>query len=130
MPIPRPYRFANFINTELLQPVAFDDNVLFIPQTVAQQMPVLTDPEQLMLALWDGQRAPEIVACTANPQNGMLTILRAQESTSAIAWDAGTQVKCILSASGILQSTWTVDGILPSYPGWNDARGTLPCSYK
>jgi hypothetical protein len=118
MPIPKPYRFANFINTELLQPVAFDDNVMFIPQTVAQQMPTLTDPEQLMLALWDGQRAPEIVACTANPQNGMMTVVRAQESTSALAWDAGTQVKCILSAGIIdsaLQAYFDLPGQLTGY---------------
>lgn len=113
MPIPRPYRFANFIDTELLADLSAVDTVLSIPVDMALQLPTLTAPEQIILALWDGQQAPELVAVTDNPQTGLLTVERAQEGTSALAWGAGTQVKCVLSA-GIIDSALQAYFNLPS----------------
>lgn len=118
MPIPTPFRYANFINTELLEPIAAGDTTIRIPVSVSQALPTLVPPEKIMLALWDGQQAPELVGVTDNPQSGFLTVERAMESTSGVAWDAGTQVKCVLSAGIIdaaLQAYFDLPGQLTGF---------------
>jgi len=118
VPIPTPFRYANFINTELLEPIAAGDTTIRIPVSVSQALPTLVVPEKIMLALWDGQQAPELIGVTDNPQSGFMTVERAMESTSGVAWDAGTQVKCVLSAGIIdaaLQAYFDLPGQLTGF---------------
>lgn len=97
---PTQYVFGNFFETELVVGVTAAGTTLLVPPSMSIALPVCapTVPSVAQLVLWDGVLPPEIVACTANPQTGSLTVLRAQEGTSAQAWGAGTQIRSALTA--------------------------------
>lgn len=111
------YKFANFIATELEEGISAGALEMSIPLAISELLPTLTGDEEIRLVLWDGQQDPEIVAVTDNPQTGTLTIERAKESTTAVAWAAGTQVKCVLTAEIInaaLEAFFDLDAVLES----------------
>jgi len=95
------FLFANFFATELVSAVTVSDTVLSIPPDASMALQNFTSGFYAPLTLWDGQNPPEIVWCTQNPQTGLLTVLRAQEGTSAFGWAAGTQVISSLTAAVI-----------------------------
>jgi hypothetical protein len=91
-------KYANFIATELEEGISAGATELIVPLAVTEALPTLGVDEEIRLVLWDGQQAPEIVSVTDNPQTGVLTVTRGEESTTAKAWEAGTQVRCTLTA--------------------------------
>lgn len=98
--------FSNFMVGELLDNVLAVTTELRVSPAVAAKLQLFSQGDGLeaRLTLWDGQQAPEIVGCVANPQTGVLTVNRAQEGTTAVAWAAGTQVRCVLTADVINQA--------------------------
>src|SRR5437764_716364 len=99
--MPTQYAFANFFSTQLSAGVSISATTITIPAADSAKLQVITAGSgiQAQLVLWDGANPPEIVGCTANPQNGSLTVIRGQEGTSAFAWGVGTQVRCALTAA-------------------------------
>jgi microcystin-dependent protein len=93
--------FGNFFNTELTAGISVSATTLLVPPSATLNLPILTSGQEARLVLWDGVIAPEIVACTANNQTGTLTVVRAQEGTTAQAWAAGTQVQSTITAEVI-----------------------------
>lgn len=98
--------FTNFMVGELLDNILAATTELRIAPSVAAQLQLFNPGDNLeaRLTLWDGQEDPEIVGCIGNPQTGVLTVNRAQENTTARAWSAGTQVRCVLTAAVINQA--------------------------
>jgi microcystin-dependent protein len=94
------YVFGNFFETELTVGVTAAGTMLLVPPSATAALPICDPnvPSQAQLVLWDGVLPPEIVSCTNNPQTGALTVVRAQEGTTAQAWSAGTQVRSSLTA--------------------------------
>jgi hypothetical protein len=99
------YVFANFFESELVAGLTAGSTVMMISPSDAEDLPVILpgSSAQAMLAIWDGQLPPEIVAVTQNDQSGTMVIARAQESTVPQAWASGTQVRCAITA-GILNT--------------------------
>lgn len=103
--MPNSFVFANFMVGELLEPITVSTTEIEVSPSVAAKLQLFTQANLLeaRLVLWDGQSAPEIVGCISNPQTGVLTVTRAQENTTAVAWPAGTQVRAAMTA-GILST--------------------------
>src|SRR5215469_1977307 len=95
------FLFANFFATEISATLTVASTVITIPPTASAQVPVFNSGFNMPLTLWDGTNAPEIVWATANDGAGNLTVLRAQENTSAFAWTQGTQIISTLTAAVI-----------------------------
>jgi hypothetical protein len=92
------FKFANFVATELEEGISAGATEMIIPVAASEDLPTLGVDEEIRLVLWDGQSDPEIVSVTDNPQTGVLTIERGMEDTTALSWEAGTQVRCTLTA--------------------------------
>lgn len=94
------WQFGNFFETELVVGLTAAGTMVQVPPSATLQLPVCDPgvPSQAQLTIWDGVLPPEIVTCTANPQTGILTVLRAQEGTTAQAWAAGTQIRSALTS--------------------------------
>jgi hypothetical protein len=90
------FMFANFWVAELLQNVSAADTLFNITPSIAAQL-IINPGQEARLSVWDGQANPEIVGCTLNPGTGLLTVARAQEGTTAQAWPAGAQIRCVLT---------------------------------
>jgi len=95
------YKFANFFDTEILEGISAGATSIKVTPTDALVLPPVGAGEQIQLTLWDGKHDPEIVGVTENLQTGTMTVIRAQEDTTAFAWPAGTQVACTLTAEVI-----------------------------
>src|SRR5215831_88206 len=93
------FLYANFFATELLSNIGVSDTTLSIPPSDSLKLTAFSSGYYAPLTLWDGANTPEIVYVTNNPQTGALTVIRAQESTSAFAWGAGTQVRSSITAA-------------------------------
>lgn len=103
------FLFTNFGQTILLNSVDADDTEFLVNVEHLDRFPDLdtVEPTQFALTLWDGEDPQEIVwVQDVNSTEGVFTVLRAQEGTSARAWLAGTQLRLALtkeSISGIIQ---------------------------
>jgi microcystin-dependent protein len=92
--------FGNFFETELQTGVTPTTVILSVPPQATLQLPLIASGSNLeaRLVIWDGTLPPEIVGCILNNQDGSLVVNRAQETTTAQAWQAGTQVMSSLTA--------------------------------
>ena len=109
------FRYANFVDTELEEGISAGATEIIIPVAASEALPELDVDEEIRLVLWDGQQDPEIISATANPQNGVLTVVRGVEDTTPKAWEAGTQVKCVLTAEIIntaLEAFFDLEAVL------------------
>lgn len=98
------FLFANFVAAELVASCKATDTVLQINPQAAAALPGVGASQQIALTLWDGTLPPEIVYCTTNNHSGSITVVRAQENTTAQAWAQGSQVKCTITAAVINQA--------------------------
>lgn len=98
------FLFANFVAAELVASCKATDTVLQINPQAAAALPGVGASQQIALTLWDGTLPPEIVYCTTNNHSGSITVVRAQEGTTAQAWAQGSQVKCTITAAVINQA--------------------------
>jgi hypothetical protein len=99
------YVFANFFESELVAGLTASSTTMMISPSDAAMLPIITagSGSQAMIAIWDGQLPPELVAVTTNDHSGTMTITRAQESTVPQAWASGTQVRSSITA-GVLNA--------------------------
>lgn len=115
--MPNTFVFANFMVGELLEAITASATEISITPAATLKLELFTEAnnKEARLVLWDGQHDPEIVGCVRNQQNGTLIITRAQESTSARAWEAGTQVRCAVTKAVIeraMEATLSLQEVL------------------
>lgn len=84
---------ANFARSYLVDNIDVDTLSLEIPSTDVLDFPQPSAGEMFRCTIWDGVQDPEIVEVTANPLTGFFTIVRAQEGTTAKAWNAGSVIR-------------------------------------
>ena len=101
--------FSNFMVGELLDNILAATTEIRIAPTVAAKLQLFNpgDGYEARLTIWDGQEDPEIVGCVGNAQTGTLIVNRAQEGTTAVAWSAGAQIRCVLTAAVVNQALLT-----------------------
>ena len=87
-------KFANFAQTTLVNSIASTDTTFAVAST--SQFPPLGSGDQIVLALGESPTV-ELVRCVAI-SGSVLTVVRGQEGTSAVAWSAGTPVRLVVSA--------------------------------
>lgn len=105
------FLLKNFGDTILLNALDASATLLAIAVADAAKFPVPGVNEAFAIILWDGAEPQEIAWVTSNPLDGTLTVLRGQESTTARAWLAGTQIRHFLTAAtstNLLQSGFVV----------------------
>lgn len=95
------FLLSNFGHALLVEALEPGDTTMVIEASKASRFPEPGVGEAFAIILWDGQEPQEIVYCTENDLSGSLTIVRAQEGTSARAWMAGSQVRHALTAESI-----------------------------
>ncbi len=94
------FLFNNFAQSVLASGISASDITLTIPSVEASEFPSPVAGEAFVITLWDGVSAAEICYVSANA-NGVFTIIRAQEGTTALAWLAGTQVRHALTKGSV-----------------------------
>lgn len=109
--------YTNFAESTLQQSAEAADTTLFIDPTEAADFPSPSGGDFFVATIFDQRNSstrPEIVHCTSRV-GGQLTVQRAQESTSAQLWPAGSRlylsvtaatIAALLGASGA-RDTWT-----------------------
>jgi microcystin-dependent protein len=92
--------FANFFESELVAGLTASSTTMIVSPNDAAKLPVIPAVlgQEARIVIWDGQLPPEIVSVVANDQSGAMTIVRAEEGSTAQAWAAGTQVRCAITA--------------------------------
>lgn len=85
------WKLSNFAESTLSQAIADSDTTIYIDATEVDDLPTLGVGDKAKLVIFNNS-AVEVVNITAWNTNGTLTVERAQESTAARAWAAGTKV--------------------------------------
>lgn len=93
------WKFANFATTAITASLAAAATSLDVGTTAGALFPTLAGSDTFLAVLLDGVNDPEIVEVTAHSGNGVFTLSRAQEGTSARTWNAGTEFRLTLTAA-------------------------------
>ena len=98
-------RWSNNAHTVLAAPISDSATTLSVAPGTGALFPTLTGGDYHVLTLIDAatQTINEIVKVTAHPTADTMTIVRAQESTTARAWMAG-DVAALLITAGTMQT--------------------------
>lgn len=110
-------KFSNFARGTLSQAVEAADTAIFLSAADVALLPALGASDDCYLTLWDDVSDPEIVRVTdVDTGTGELTVVRARESTVAVAWSAGTRWVLSPTAS-ILESVFNAIAGTSRYVG-------------
>ena len=89
--------FSNNFSTTLLNACASTDLSLVLSSIVGLPVPNIGNSDYCYLTLstpTTPETAWEVVKMTINPQTGSITVARAQDGTTALAWPIGTRIEC------------------------------------
>lgn len=118
-------KFANFAETTLSQAILAAATTIFVAD--ADNFPTLTvGTDSARATIYDGVNLPEIVDITAITGT-TLTVIRARESTAAVAWGAGAKIIIAPTAEqfqAIYNQTLT-SGYFGTATGTNDITLTV-----
>lgn len=92
--------FANFAESTLAGPLDSTDLTLTVQTSEASRFPSPTGSDYFLASIFDGDLShlPEIVKVTAR-NSETLTIVRAQESTTARSWNSGAKIRLAPTAA-------------------------------
>lgn len=96
-------KFTNFAESTLASAILAADTSITVGD--ASKFPALAVGEFCRLTIFDGTNVPEIVEVSAIVGN-TLTVVRAKEGTSAVAWGAGAKIRLSHTAES-LESLFT-----------------------
>jgi hypothetical protein len=92
--------FANQASTTLAGPISAGATALTVASGTGSEFPSLSAGQQFAATLNDAATGllTEVVYCTARSGDNFTTIVRAQESTTALSWLAGDLIANLLTA--------------------------------
>lgn len=93
-------RFANFARSQLAAGLAAGDLTLSVVTTHGARFPTLTGAQYFYVVLENAALDREIVKVTAR-SGDLFTIVRAQDNTTALAWNAGDVVSLRMVAAAL-----------------------------
>lgn len=91
-------KFKNFAESTVEMALTVGATTLYINSADEALFPTLSGGDWFFLSIFDGENDPEVVKVTARAAE-VLTIVRAQESSNAIAWAAGSYVRLAATAA-------------------------------
>jgi hypothetical protein len=96
-------QFCNNFRTHLTQPIGPSDTDVFVLST--EDLPELDDGDWMYATLQNSDGAIEIVKCTQHADD-MLTVVRAQDDTTAKSWIAGDILEVRLVSQALREIDW------------------------
>jgi len=108
-------KFANSAFATLASSITNSDTSITLTTGQGARFPSLAGGDYFYATLIDASNNLEIVKCTARSTD-VLTVTRAQESTTARSFSAGDRIELRITAAGIDDAT-DIDLILPSQTG-------------
>lgn len=94
------FKYSNNASSTLTAPITAAATSISISSADAGEFPSPTAGDKFALTLVDGTGALEVVWCTART-GGVLTVVRAQEGTTAKPFEANTRIDLRLTAGGL-----------------------------
>ena len=108
-------KFSNNGHSTLAASITTSDTSITVASGHGARFPSLSSGEYFYATLIDSSNNLEIVKCTARSSD-VLTVTRAQESTTARAFAIGDRIELRVTAQGLVDAT-NIDNIVPSQTG-------------